>query len=95
MPIYEYVAEQCRRQPPCSRRKEYLQSASAPLLTECHDCGMPIRRVFSTFAARSGAVGTSIPDPTPLNVTGIAPPAGMLEGPGGEGSCGDGHGHEH
>src|ERR687887_460180 len=35
MPIYEYVAEQCRNQPPCSRRKEYLQSITAEPLAAC------------------------------------------------------------
>ncbi|MBM4125414.1 MAG: zinc ribbon domain-containing protein [Nitrospira sp.] len=91
MPIYEYVAERCQKQPSCSRRKEYLQRVADSPLTECRDCGAPIRRVFSSFAARSGSVGVSSPDPTPLNITGLPPPSGMPEGGGGEGGCG----HEH
>ncbi len=91
MPIYEYLAEQCRRQPPCSRRKEYFQHLADPVLTTCRDCGASIRRVFSSFAARSGAVGTSSPDPTPLNITGVPAPSGLSDGGGGEGACG----HEH
>lgn len=91
MPIYEYVADQCRRTPPCSRRREYLQAMAEPALTACRDCGAPIRRVMSAFAARSGAVGVSSPDPTPLNITGIPAPSTM---PGSEGGgCGHDHGH--
>lgn len=70
MPIYEYLAEQCRRQPPCFKRMEYIQTVSAAPLSECRECGAPIARIFSSFAAKSGAVGASGPDPTPLNVTG-------------------------
>ena len=77
MPIYEYVAEQCRRQSSCSLRKEYLQSLTEGPLAACRECGAPVQRVFSSFAARSGAVGVSRPDPTPLNVTGLPPPPGM------------------
>lgn len=95
MPIYEYVADQCLRQPPCSRRKEYLQPLTQPILSECRDCGAPIRRVLSSFAARSRPVGVSSPDPTPLNVTGLAPPPRMADVAGEKGGCGDGHSHEH
>jgi putative FmdB family regulatory protein len=91
MPVYEYVAEQCRREPPCSRRKEYLQPMTEPALTSCRDCGAPIRRIMSAFAARSGSVGASSPDPTPLNITGMPAPSGMADGSGGEGSCGHNH----
>ena len=89
MPIYEYLAERCGRQPACSRRKEYRQRITDPALTECADCGAPIHRIMSSFAARSGAVGISSPDPTPLNITGIPAPSGSSDT--GEGSCG----HEH
>jgi len=89
--MYEYVAERCLRQPPCSRRKEYLQRISDAAITECRECGAPIRKIFSSFAARSGEVGASSPDPTPLNMTGIPAPKGMGDGSGGEGPCG----HEH
>jgi putative FmdB family regulatory protein len=88
MPIYEYVADRCDRQPPCSRRREYLQRVQELPLAQCRDCGAPIRRVLSSFSARSGAVGASAPDPTPLNVTGIPAPSSM---PTGEGSCGHDH----
>jgi putative FmdB family regulatory protein len=88
MPIYEYAAEQCGRQPACSRKKEYKQRITDPALSECPDCGVPIRRVMSTFAARSGSVGGSSPDPTPLNMTGIKAPSGL---PGGEGGCSHDH----
>lgn len=90
MPIYEYVADQCGRTPACSRRMEYLQPMTAEPLTACRDCGAPIRRVLSAFAARSGAVGASSPDPTPLNVTGIPAPSTI---PGSEGGCGHDHSH--
>ena len=95
MPIYEYMAEQCRQHPPCSRRKQYLQSLHATALAECRECGAPIRRVLSSFAARSGAVGRSSPDPTPLNVTGIPAPSDFSTDSGGEGGCGGGHDHSH
>jgi putative FmdB family regulatory protein len=91
MPIYEYVAERCARQPVCSRRKEYFQHLSEPALTECRECGAAIRRIFSAFAARSGEVGRSTPDPTPLNITGLPAPSDMGDGSGGEGSCGHDH----
>ncbi len=92
MPIYEYVAEMCQRQPPCSKRKEYLQRVADMPLTQCRDCGAPVRRVFSSFAARSGEVGRSTPDPTGLNITGIPAPSAMPDG-GGEGGCGHDHSH--
>ncbi|GIW54754.1 MAG: hypothetical protein KatS3mg082_1158 [Nitrospiraceae bacterium] len=95
MPIYEYLAERCDRQSTCSLKKEYLQPASDAPLTACRECGAPIRRVFSSFAARSGAVGVSRPDPTPLNVTGIPAPTQMPGGGVAEGPCGGGHDHEH
>lgn len=88
MPIYEYVAEQCRRAQPCPRRMEYLQQITEPALTACRDCGAPIIRVLSAFAARSGGVGLSTPDPTPLNITGIPAPSAP---PGPEGGCGHDH----
>lgn len=93
MPIYEYVTTRCQREPPCSCRKEYLQSLSEPALTACRECGAPIRKILSSFAARSGEVGVSSPDPTPLNITGMPPPTGMTGLSGGEGGCSDGHGH--
>jgi putative FmdB family regulatory protein len=90
MPIYEYVADQCRRQPPCAGRREYIQGVSSEPLSVCRECGAAIRRVFSSFAARSGAVGLSSPDPTGLNLTGIPAPPQMPSG----GECGsDGHSH--
>jgi len=90
MPIYEYLADECLRTPPCSRRKEYIQSVSEPALAACRECGATIRRLLSSCAARSGPVGTSTPDPTPLNVTGIPAPSRM---PGSEdGGCRHDHG---
>lgn len=91
MPIYEYVAERCAREPVCSRRKEYLQRISEPALSECRDCGAPVRRVLSSFAAQSGEVGQSSPDPTPLNITGLPAPRGMGGMSGGESPCGHDH----
>lgn len=91
--MYEYMAERCLRQPPCARRKEYLQRMTEASLTECRECGAPITRIFSSFAARSGAVGVSSPDPTPLNIAGIPAPSDMGDGSGGEGPCGHEHGH--
>jgi putative FmdB family regulatory protein len=91
MPIYEYVADRCGKQPVCSYRKDYLQRITDQPLTACRDCGAPIHRVMSSFAARSGSVGASSPDPTPLNITGLPAPSGMPVGGGGEDSCG----HEH
>ncbi|GKS57674.1 hypothetical protein YTPLAS18_12010 [Nitrospira sp.] len=91
MPLYEYVADTCRRQPACSRRQEYIQSIGAPPLTACRECGAPIQRIFSSFAARSGTVGVSSPDPTPLNVSGIPAPSAMPSGEGG--GCGGDHQH--
>lgn len=93
MPIYEYLAQRCLRPQPCSKRLEYLQSMSEAPLSHCRECGAAIQRVFSTFAARTGAVGVSTPDPTPLNITGIQAPASMPSAEGG-GACG-GHGHDH
>jgi putative FmdB family regulatory protein len=95
MPIYEYLAEQCLRQTPCSRRKEYLQSLKDPVLSACKECGASIRKVMSSFAARSGEFGVSSPDPTPLNITGLPPPPGMTESSASEGACGGGEGHDH
>lgn len=89
--MYEYMAERCLREPSCSRRKAYLQRMADAVLTECQECGAPITRVLSSFAARSGAVGVSSPDPTPLNITGIPAPSDMGGGSDGEGLCG----HEH
>lgn len=80
MPIYEYLAEKCLMNPPCPRRKEYLQSISAAPLTQCQECGAAVRRVFSSFAARSGAVGVSTPDPTGLNMTNIPAPSERAAG---------------
>lgn len=91
--MYEYMAERCLREPACSRRKVYLQRMADVALTECRDCRAPITRIFSSFAARSGAVGVSSPDPTPLNITGIQAPSDMGDGSGGEGACGHEHGH--
>ena len=91
MPIYEYLADECLRKPACSRRKEYIQGMSEAALTECRECGAAIRRVMSSFAARSGAVGVSAPDPTGLNVTGIPAPSSMPADS--EGGCGHDHGH--
>ena len=95
MPIYEYIAEECRRQPPCSRRKEYLQTLTAAPESECRECGAAIFRVFSRFAARTGTVGTSVPDPTPLNMTGLSPPADYSDAMGGDEGCGGGPDHVH
>lgn len=95
MPIYEYLAEECRRAPRCSRRKEYLQALTAAALAECRECGAPIRRVMSSFAARSGAAGGSSPDPTPLNITGIPAPSDFSGASDGDGGCGGGHDHSH
>lgn len=91
MPIYEYVADRCLRQPVCSRRKEYLQSVKEPALAACKECGASIRKVMSSFAARSGEVGLSSPDPTPLNMTNIPPPREMPS----QEDCGGGHDHGH
>jgi len=90
MPIYEYLADECLRKPACSRRKEYIQNVSDPPLTQCRECEAPIRRVFSSFAARSGAVGVSTPDPTGLNMTNIPAPSEM---PSDSEGCGHDHGH--
>jgi len=90
MPIDEYLTDQCRRQPPCNGRREYIQWLSAEPLKACQECGAVIRRVFSAFAARSGAVGLSSPDPTGLNMTGIPAPSQMPS----SGECvSDGHSH--
>jgi putative FmdB family regulatory protein len=89
MPIYEYLADQCLRTPACSRRKEYIQAVSEPPLARCRECEAPIWRVMSSFAARSGAVGVSTPDPTGLNVTNIPAPSTMPSD--GEGGCGHDH----
>ncbi|MBI5855273.1 MAG: zinc ribbon domain-containing protein, partial [Nitrospirae bacterium] len=75
MPIYEYIADRCDRRPVCSRRKQYIQRLSDPPETACRECGAPVRKVMSSFAARSGAVGVSSPDPTGLNITGIPAPS--------------------
>jgi putative FmdB family regulatory protein len=95
MPIYEYLAERCLRHPPCSRRKEYLQSIKDSPLSACKECGAAIRKVMSSFASRTGAFGVSSPDPTPLNITGLAPPSGMTESSASEGACAGGDGHDH
>lgn len=91
MPIYEYLADECLRKPACSRRKEYIQGMSEPVLTQCRECGAAIRRVLSSFAARSGAVGVSTPDATGLNITGIPAPSSMPSDA--EGGCGHDHSH--
>jgi len=88
MPIYEYLAVECLRKPACSGRKDYIQSLSEQPLTKCRECEAPIQRVFSLFAARSGAVGVSTPDPTGLNMTNIPAPPKMP-------SDGEGCGHDH
>jgi len=93
MPIYEYLADECLQNPACSRRKEYIQGVSEPALTRCRECEAPIRRVMSSFAARSGAVGVSAPDPTGLNMTGIPAPSSMPSD--GEDGCGHDHSHDH
>ena len=90
MPIYEYMTDHCQRQPPCAGRREYIQGVSAEPLRVCKDYGAAIRRVFSSFATRSGAVGVSSPEPTGLNMTGIPASSQMPSG----GECsGDGHSH--
>jgi putative FmdB family regulatory protein len=91
MPIYEYIAEQCDREPICSRRKEYIQHVRELPLTACRECGSAIRRIMSTFAARSGEFCLSSPDPTPLNITGIRPPKEMPSE--NEGGCSGQHDH--
>jgi len=93
MPIYEYLAERCERNPPCSKRKEYIQGASEPALIRCQECEAPIRRVLSSFAARAGAVGVSTPDPTGLNMTDIPAPSSMPSDS--EGDCGHDHSYDH
>lgn len=91
MPIYEYVAEHCERQPVCSRRKEYFQHVRELPLTTCRECGAAVRRIMSMFAARSGGFGVSAPDPTPLNITGVRPPKEMPSDS--EGGCSGEHKH--
>ncbi|MEX5215340.1 MAG: zinc ribbon domain-containing protein [Nitrospiraceae bacterium] len=91
MPIYEYLAQHCLRQQPCSKRLEYLQPVAEAPLSHCRDCGAAIQRVFSTFAARTGAVCPSVPDPTPLNITGMPAPSSMPTAEGG-GAC---EAHDH
>jgi putative FmdB family regulatory protein len=91
MPIYEYVADHCGQHPACSKKKEYLHSIRELPLTSCRECGVPIRRIMSTFAAQSGEFGVSSPDPTPLNVTGIRPPRHMPSDS--EGGCDGSHDH--
>jgi putative FmdB family regulatory protein len=93
VPIYEYLAQHCLRQQPCSKRLEYLQPVTEAPLSHCRECGAAIQRVFSSFAARTGAVRASAPDPTPLNLTGIPAPASMPSAEGGE-ACGS-HAHDH
>jgi hypothetical protein len=93
MPIYEYLAEQCLRRPECPRRLEYIEPVSAEPSRCCRECGAGIRRVLSSFAARTGVVGQSSPDPTPLNITGIPAPS-VIPGGGGEGCGTPGHSHE-
>lgn len=92
MPIYEYVAQHCLRGSPCSKRLEYLQSVTEGPLDCCRECGAAIQRVFSTFAARTGAVSPSAPDPTPLNITGMPAPSSMPTAEGGGGCEGHDHG---
>ncbi|MFO0774195.1 MAG: zinc ribbon domain-containing protein [Nitrospiraceae bacterium] len=91
MPLYEYQAAHCQRQPACSGRKEYLQSIKEPALTACRECGVAMERIMSSFAARSGAVDVSGPAPTGLNLSGIPAPATM---PRPEGHACSGHDHE-
>ena len=93
MPIYEYLADECLQKPACSRRKEYIQGVSEPALTRCRECETPIRRVMTSFAARSSAVGVSTPDPTGLNMTGIPAPSSMPSD--GEDGCGHDHSRDH
>ncbi len=92
MPVYEYLAPVCHREPPCSRRMEYLQSMGDSPMTACRECGAPIQRIFSSFAARSGTAGISRPDPTPLNLGGLPAPAAMPDGE--SGSCSGDHAHD-
>ena len=92
MPIYEYLADHCDRQPACLRRKECFQHLSELPLTACRECGAPMRRVLSSFAVRSGGVGQSSPDPTGLNITGIPAPSSMPSEEGG--GCGHDHAHD-
>ena len=91
MPIYEYVADECQQRPACTRRKQYLQRMNDAPVTECRECGVSIRRVFSTFAAKSGAAGLSSPDPTPLNITGIPAPETLPGADSGSEGCGHDH----
>ncbi len=93
MPLYEYQARECLRQPPCPGRKEYLQSIKEAPVTACRECGAAVERIFSAFAARSGSVGVSAPDPTPLNLSGIPAPTALPMGEGG--TCGGDHDHSH
>jgi putative FmdB family regulatory protein len=41
MPIYEYLCQQC------GARTETLQRLGAPPLTECTECGGPLRKLIS------------------------------------------------
>ena len=58
MPIYEYSAEQASRSCAlCRERFERLVRLSDPPLTQCPDCGAPIRKVISApsvGASKSG-----------------------------------------
>ena len=44
MPIYEYLCEQC------GRRSEAIQRLGDAPLTECPDCGGPLKKMFSAPA---------------------------------------------
>ncbi len=60
MPIYEYQADGpgCAR---CQNRFEILQRVDEPPLSQCPECGQPVRRVLSPCAITRAPTGTLSP----------------------------------
>ncbi len=56
MPIYEYQCEAC------GRRTEAIQRLSEKPLTECAECGGPIRRLLSAPAVQFKGSGWYVTD---------------------------------
>ena len=58
MPIYEYIAEECRLVPACAGRRAFLQGINDAPKQACPDCGTPLERVLSSFATGGMGLGT-------------------------------------
>ena len=56
MPIYEYRCEQCGKQ------SEALQRLDEPPLTECSECGGPLRKLISAPAFQFKGTGWYVTD---------------------------------